>query len=99
MCRGRPADRRIRFDLLLGHNDRGNPGPYGSDPEHLYGGLDLIARSANDTTGVRASATFGSARRFRHSLQLTATDVNSKFDSASFSAPGTVEPARWTRTA
>jgi len=88
------ADRRIRFDLLLGHNDRGNPGPYGSDPEHLYGGLDLIARSANDTTGVRASATFGSAKRFRHSLQLTATDVNSKFDSASFSAPGTVDTSK-----
>jgi outer membrane receptor protein involved in Fe transport len=85
------ADRRLRVDLLLGHNERGNPGPYGSDPEHLYGGLDLVARGTNDTTGLRAAWTVGSAKRFRHSVQFTATDVNSKFNSASFSVPGAVD--------
>ncbi len=29
-------------------NDVGEPGPYGSDPNHTYSGLDKVSRSHND---------------------------------------------------
>lgn len=88
------ADRRVRFDVLAGHNERGFPGAYGSDPLGLYGGLDLVSRGKNDVRAVRASATFGSGQSFRHGLQLAATDAPSKFSSPDFFDPSAVSTSR-----
>ena len=42
---------------------RQSPGPYGSDPLGLYGGLDTISRGTNTLGDVGASALFGISRR------------------------------------
>ncbi|HTV03022.1 MAG TPA: TonB-dependent receptor [Luteitalea sp.] len=44
--------------LRVGRNDRGNPGPYGSDPNDTYGGVDLVSRGENETTAAGGSVTY-----------------------------------------
>ena len=95
------AERRVRVDVLAGHHERGFPGPYGSDPEGLYGGLDLVSRGQGDPRGVRASAIFGSPRSFRHSVSFAFTDAAGEFLSPDFFDPSvantsTVESNRLT---
>jgi outer membrane receptor protein involved in Fe transport len=69
------------MDLRGGRDIRGVPGPYGSDPEHLYGGLDLISRGHNTSRQFGVSATLGSALALRHRLQFTWSDLKSQFTS------------------
>jgi outer membrane cobalamin receptor len=76
----RPS-RSVRVDVRGARDDRGNPGAFGSDPEHLYGGLDLISRGHNDSRDVAASASFGDTRPGRHQLQFTWGDAKSRFTS------------------
>jgi outer membrane cobalamin receptor len=73
------ATRSIRVDARVGRDERGNPGPYGSDPFGLYSGLDTISRSINEPRGVATSAVFGDARTFRHSALVTWSDTPSNF--------------------
>ncbi len=63
--------RRVRVDLRAGRNDRGTPGPYGSDPFHAFGGLDLISRGENRFSSVSASGQFRQTGRLTHRLQLS----------------------------
>ncbi len=84
------ADRRVRIDVLGNHNERGFPGPYGSDPLGLYGGLDLVSRGTNNLTGVRASATLGAGRSYRHGFQFALTGARGEFRSADFFDPSVI---------
>ena len=52
--------------LRLGDDDRGVPGPFGSDPNDTYSGVDRISRGANDTLTAGASATW----RVQPSMQV-----------------------------
>lgn len=63
--------RRVRVDVRHGRNDRGFPGPYGSDPDGLYGGIDEVSRGDNRTTGVTVSASLGSVLTMRHHARAT----------------------------
>lgn len=73
------ATRRIRIDAQVGHNERGVPGPYGSDPVGLYGGLDTVSRGINTTRGVGATAVIGDPRVLRHRLTAAWSDAPSRF--------------------
>jgi outer membrane cobalamin receptor len=75
------SDRRIRVDARFSKDERGNPGPYGSDPAGLYGGLDTISRGTNRTRGLGGSAILGDPGRFRHVLRVAWTDTPSEFAS------------------
>jgi outer membrane receptor protein involved in Fe transport len=59
-----------RFDLTglvrLGHDERGVPGPYGSDPNDTYAGVDRVSRGDNDTIAAGASGTW----RLQPALQV-----------------------------
>ncbi|MPZ16688.1 MAG: TonB-dependent receptor [Luteitalea sp.] len=62
---------------LVGHwgeNERGFPGPYGSDPNETYPGIDRISRGDNDTYGaaVAASRAWTPALRTRGELSMSA---------------------------
>lgn len=52
--------------VRVGRNERGNPGPFGSDPNGTFGGVDRISRGVNDTLALAASGT----GRVRQSLQV-----------------------------
>lgn len=59
---------RWQFTGLLrgGRNERGVPGPYGSDPNRTYDGVDTVSRNDNETLAAGASA----AWRLAPALQL-----------------------------
>lgn len=63
----------------VGSNARGVPGPFGSDPNGRYGGIDRISRGENDTLaiGTHLGATVRPALRVRG--QFTVADRDSTF--------------------
>lgn len=71
--------RRIRLDVRGGRNERGYPGPYGSDPEGLYPGLDTISRGTNRHTSVGVDALLGSGGSLDHRLQMTWSQADGTF--------------------
>jgi outer membrane cobalamin receptor len=74
-------DRRVRVDARFARDERGNPGPYGSDPAGLYGGLDTVSRGINRTRALGGSVTLGDAGRFRHVMHAAWTDAPGEFTS------------------
>jgi len=66
----------LRLDARFGTNDRGYPGPFGSNPVGAFTGIDTISRGSNDTgagsllfthewnpqTALRAQATYADLR-------------------------------------
>lgn len=73
------ATRRIRVVARFGRDERGNPGPYGSNPFGLYPGLDTVTRGINHTRDIGASAVFGDTGAVRHSLQAAWSDAPSLY--------------------
>ncbi|MPY90465.1 MAG: TonB-dependent receptor [Luteitalea sp.] len=70
---------------LVGHwgrNERGFPGPYGSDPNDTYGGVDRISRGKNDTHGLALTA----SRSWNRALQ-TRGDVSTAARDSDFVSP------------
>jgi outer membrane cobalamin receptor len=65
--------------LRGGRNERGNPGPFGSDPNNRYGAVDRVSRGENETFALGTSA----AVRVRPTLQargqFTLADRDSTF--------------------
>ena len=70
--------RRIRVDVHAGRNERGHPGPYGSDPFDLYSQIET-SRGVNKPRGLAASGVFGDARSLRHAFQFGWSDTPSEF--------------------
>jgi outer membrane cobalamin receptor len=70
--------RRIRVVLRSGHNERGVPGPYGSDPLGLYGGIDDISRGLNTTYEAATTADFGTAA-VHHHVAATWANLGSRY--------------------
>ena len=73
--------RSVRVDVRGDRDVRGYPGPYGSDPLHLYSGLDLVSRGRNTSKEVGASGVFGRTFPGRHRFQFTWADLKSAFTS------------------
>jgi len=73
--------RRVRFDVRTERNDRGYPGPYGSDPLNLYGGIDTISRGINHDTSLGLSTKLGQGLRGQHSMHVTWTRSHSDYPS------------------
>ena len=80
----------IRGDVRYTTDDRGNPGPYGSDPGGTYGGIDTIARGSNDwlQASLGANATVSRVR-------LTGDFTHARLDSDFASGFGDSES--WSR--
>ena len=79
--------RTLRVDARVSHDERGAPGPYGSDPIGAYGGLNLISRGFNTTRELGASGTFAGSGMLRHHWQFTLADFNNLFRSPDFFDP------------
>jgi outer membrane cobalamin receptor len=71
---------RLQFSSRFERNERGNPGPFGSDPGGTYPGLDRISRGVNRTAllGVSASRAWS---WFRPAVHASWYRVESDFDS------------------
>jgi outer membrane cobalamin receptor len=75
------ATRRFTVNSRFTRDERGNPGPYGSDPFGLYSGIDTISRGTNEARAVGGSAVLGDASHFRHTAAAVWTDAPSSFTS------------------
>ena len=71
--------RSVRVDARFTSDERGNPGPYGSNPEGIYSGIDTISRGRNHSRGVAGTAAFGDALSLRHRVQASYLTAPSTF--------------------
>jgi len=72
----------VHAQLTFGHDDRGFPGPFGSNPIGAFTGIDTIARGANDRWGASIGATAASGMRFRTRGEMTWSSIDSDFTSS-----------------
>jgi outer membrane receptor protein involved in Fe transport len=61
----RSERRQVDFHFFGNANDAGAPGPYGSDPDHLFAGLDTYSRDKQNLFGYQGSYTEQFSSRFR----------------------------------
>jgi outer membrane cobalamin receptor len=61
----RSPRRRVDFHFFGNANDAGAPGPYGSDPDHLFAGIDHISRDKQNLFGYGGSYSEQFSSRFR----------------------------------
>jgi outer membrane cobalamin receptor len=86
----RGANAGVRGDIRYTTDERGNPGPYGSDPGGTYGGIDTVARGDNEwlQASLAANATLTRVR-------LTADVTHARLDNGFVSAFG--DSDNWSR--
>jgi len=65
------AGATVRGELRYGHDERGFPGPFGSNPIGAFSGIDLVSNGTNDRWGLGVGATVPSGRKVRTSGQVT----------------------------
>jgi outer membrane receptor protein involved in Fe transport len=61
----RSVRRQVDFHFFGNANDAGAPGPYGSDPDHLFTGIDTYSRDKQNLFGYEGSCTEQVSSRFR----------------------------------
>jgi outer membrane cobalamin receptor len=61
--------------------ERGYPGPFGSDPNGTFGGVDRVSRGWTDHDTLGVSATHTAGARLRTRAQLTVADLEGRFRS------------------
>jgi outer membrane cobalamin receptor len=65
--------------IRAGRNERGVPGPYGSDPNDTYASVDTVSRNDNDTVAAGASAAWRLAPAFQARGSFTYANRDSSF--------------------
>ena len=91
--RGVGLDGRIR----VAGNERGFPGPFGSNPVGNYTAVDRISRGQNDDVLFSLDGRVPTGQRWRHRAQVTYADFDSEFVSQfSPDDPTTSESRRFT---
>jgi outer membrane receptor protein involved in Fe transport len=65
--------RQFNFDFFGNANNAGDPGPYGSDPDHLFAGIDRTSRDKQNLFGYALDYSEQFTARFR---QVTAATVS-----------------------
>ena len=61
----RSERRQVDFHFFGNANDAGDPGPYGSDPDGLFTGIDTYSRNKQNLFGYQGSYTEQISSRFR----------------------------------
>jgi outer membrane cobalamin receptor len=72
----------LRFDSHVGRNDRGYPGPFGSNPINVYGGIDTVSRGHNDLVTGALSLTHEVSPRTAVRARTTFMHLDSDFTDA-----------------
>ncbi|MEK6629403.1 MAG: TonB-dependent receptor [Acidobacteriota bacterium] len=69
----------LRADARYMTNERGNPGPFGSNPIGIYSGIDLVSRGKNNNGMGSLSFTHEWTTRSALRVQSTYADLRSQF--------------------
>jgi outer membrane cobalamin receptor len=75
----RTPKRQFNFHFFGNANDAGAPGPYGSDPDHLFFGLDTVSRSKQNLFAYQASYAEQFTSRLRQVFTISVTPDRSYF--------------------
>jgi outer membrane receptor protein involved in Fe transport len=67
----RDPRRRLDFHFFGNANDAGAPGPYGSDPDHLFFGVDTVSRDKQNLFGYALNYAEDFSPRFRQVTTAT----------------------------
>jgi len=67
----------------LGRDERGFPGPFGSDPAGNFAGVDTVSRGVNDTRQIGARVTHPWSRNVRQRIEANYTDLSGDFTGTS----------------
>lgn len=78
----RPSGPEALVGTHLSRDDRGFPGPFGSDPLGVFGGVDRISRGVNDTRQIGARLAHPWSARARQRLEASYTQIAGEFVSA-----------------
>lgn len=73
--------RQMSFHFFGNANDAGAPGPYGSDPDHLFAGIDTISRDKQNLFGYAGNYSEQFSARFRQVVTLSAATKDYYFRS------------------
>jgi outer membrane receptor protein involved in Fe transport len=75
---GQSSRRQFGFDFFGNANDAGSPGPYGSDPDNLFAGIDTVSRNKQNLFGyqVNYSEQFASRVRQVTTFSFSTNDYN-----------------------
>jgi len=85
------AGAMIRSELRFLHDDRGFPGPFGSNPAGIFTGIDTKARGSDDRWNASLGAAMPVGGRIRTHGQITWSRTDGEYVSASsFSPTGTI---------
>jgi outer membrane cobalamin receptor len=80
----------LRGELRFAHDDRGFPGPFGSNPAGIFTGVDTKSRGKDDRWSASLGAAVPTGRRVRTHGQVTWNTIDGEFLAASsFSPTGT----------
>jgi outer membrane receptor protein involved in Fe transport len=71
----------LRAQLTFGRDERGFPGPFGSNPVGAFTGIDTISRGANDRWGASLGITAPPTTRVRTHGEVTWNSIDSDFAS------------------
>ncbi|MDA1091681.1 MAG: TonB-dependent receptor [Acidobacteria bacterium] len=70
----------VRSVFRYGTNERGFPGPWGSDPGGTYGGIDTLSRGTNDNRLVSIGVSQRLGARVDQGLDVSHTQADSVFN-------------------
>jgi outer membrane cobalamin receptor len=80
----------LRGEVRFAHDDRGFPGPFGSNPAGIFTGVDTKSRGKDDRWSASLGAAVPTGRRVRTHGQVTWNTIDGEFLAASsFSPTGT----------
>ena len=80
--RQRPNGADFFVGAHVSRDERGFPGPFGSDPIGVFSGVDRISRGVNNTRQVGSHFSHPWSRRVRQRIEASYTDISGEFVSA-----------------
>ena len=80
--RQRPNGADFFVAAHLSRDERGFPGPFGSDPIGVFGGVDRISRGVNNTRQVGGRFAYPWTPRVRQRIEAIYADISGEFVSA-----------------
>lgn len=84
------AGAMLRGELRFARDDRGFPGPFGSNPAGIFTGIDSTSRGTDDRWSAALGGAAPAGRRVRAAGQVTWNTIDGHFAAASAYSPGGV---------
>lgn len=78
----KPGGADVLVSANYSHDERGFPGPFGSDPAGFYSGVNRVSRGTNDTGQIGGRVLHSWTPKVRQRIEANFMDLSSEFASA-----------------